>query len=119
MKMDDLDRILSSEELLEPSSGFATEVMSRLQSEAAALPAIPFPWGRFVFAFAMLAVQISLAVRLVPAAFFDCLLHRVTTAWDALLADPTLHTAVLSASLSLVGALLLVWFSFWLVADEG
>jgi hypothetical protein len=119
MKMDDLDCILTSEELLEPTSGFAAEVMARLQSEAAALPAISFPWGRFVFAFAMLAVQISLAVRLVPAVFFDRLLHCLTTTCNALLANPTLYTAVLSASLSLVGTLLLVWFSFWLIGDEG
>jgi hypothetical protein len=118
MKMDDLDRILSSEEPLEPSPGFATEVMSRLQSEVAAPPEIPFPWGRFVLAFAMLAVQISLAVRLIPAFSFERLLRHGTAAWSAVLADPTLHTAVLSASVSLVGTLLLVWFSFWLAGVE-
>jgi hypothetical protein len=117
--MDDLDSILSSEELLEPSSGFTTEAMSCLQSEAASLPAIPFPWRRFVLALAMSPVQTSLVVRLVPAVFFDRLLLRVTTAWSALLADPALHTALLAASLSPVGTLLLVWFSFWLAGDEG
>ena len=46
MRDDDLDRILSEEEELLPSSGFATSVMDAVRREASAPPSIPFPWKR-------------------------------------------------------------------------
>jgi len=39
----ELDRILSETEIL-PSSGFTASVMEAVRREAAAPPAIPFPW---------------------------------------------------------------------------
>ena len=45
MSDDDLDRILSREEII-PSSGFATAVLDAVRHEAAAPPPIPFPWKR-------------------------------------------------------------------------
>ena len=47
MTPDDLDRILASEELLVPSSGFAASVLERVR-ESAAAPPLPFPWRRFL-----------------------------------------------------------------------
>jgi hypothetical protein len=46
--LDNLNRILGTEEELVPSSGFTMSVMERLHEEAAALPPIPFPWKRIV-----------------------------------------------------------------------
>jgi hypothetical protein len=46
MKNPDLDRILSKEEEILPSSGFAACVMEAVQREAAVPPPIPFPWNR-------------------------------------------------------------------------
>lgn len=46
MRDPDLDRILSKEEEILPSSGFAASVMEAVQREAAAPPPIPFPWKR-------------------------------------------------------------------------
>jgi hypothetical protein len=47
MMMDDLDRVLSSEDSLAPSSGFASSVMDAVHERAAAPNASPpFPWGR-------------------------------------------------------------------------
>jgi len=46
--MDDLDRILASEETIEPSSGFAASVMDGVRREAAIPAPIPFPWRRLV-----------------------------------------------------------------------
>lgn len=43
---DELDRILSNEEEILPSSGFAASVMEAVRREASAPPAIPFPWLR-------------------------------------------------------------------------
>jgi RNA polymerase sigma-70 factor, ECF subfamily len=45
MRKDELDRILSEEEIL-PSSGFAGAVMDAVRREATAPPPIAFPWKR-------------------------------------------------------------------------
>jgi hypothetical protein len=46
MRNDDLDRILSKEQEILPSSGFVTSVMDAVRRETAAPRAIPFPWKR-------------------------------------------------------------------------
>ena len=46
--MDELDRILSSEKSLEPSSGLTAAVMERVRREATEPDPIAFPWRRFV-----------------------------------------------------------------------
>jgi|SRR5271157_1684832 len=46
MRNDDLDRILSQQEEILPSSGFASSVMEAVAREAAVPPPIPFPWKR-------------------------------------------------------------------------
>ena len=58
MKDETIDRILSSEEPLLPSSGFTAAVMDRIREEAAApsaipLSPIPFPWKRVVPGFVL------------------------------------------------------------------
>ncbi len=45
---DEIDRILSHEDDILPSSGFAVSVMDAVRREAAAPPPIPFPWKRAV-----------------------------------------------------------------------
>jgi hypothetical protein len=47
MTPDELDRVLYSEDLLEPSSSFAGTVMDAVRADAAA-PPMRFPWVRFV-----------------------------------------------------------------------
>jgi hypothetical protein len=42
----EVDRILSREDEILPSSGFAVSVMDAVRREAAAPPPIPFPWKR-------------------------------------------------------------------------
>ncbi len=46
MKDQELDRILSDEADLVPSSGFVSAVMDAARMEASAPPPIPFPWKR-------------------------------------------------------------------------
>jgi hypothetical protein len=46
--MDALDKVLTAEEELAPSSGFLASVMDRVREEAVAPPPIPFPWKRFL-----------------------------------------------------------------------
>ncbi len=42
----EIDRVLSREDDILPSSGFAASVMDAVQREAATPPPIPFPWKR-------------------------------------------------------------------------
>ena len=46
MEFDELDRLLSEEEDIVPSSGFVASVMDAVRQQAAAPPPIPFPWKR-------------------------------------------------------------------------
>jgi hypothetical protein len=43
---DEINRILSRQDEILPSSGFAASVMDTVRREAAAPPPIPFPWKR-------------------------------------------------------------------------
>ncbi len=46
MKHDELDRMLSRNEEIVPSSGFTNAVMDAVRETAATPPVIPFPWRR-------------------------------------------------------------------------
>jgi hypothetical protein len=43
---DDIDRVLSSDDSIVPSSGFAASVMEAVRRDAETPPPIPFPWKR-------------------------------------------------------------------------
>jgi hypothetical protein len=59
MTNEKLDKILTTEEELIPSSGFLASVMERVHEEAAAPPPIPFPWVRAVPAMVVAAVVLG------------------------------------------------------------
>lgn len=63
MNHDELDRILSKRDDIQPSSGFAGSVMDAVREQAAAPPPIPFPWKRAlpVLVFAALALVVVVA----------------------------------------------------------
>ena len=48
MIMDELDRILGSEQPLQPSSGLADSIMEAVRQEARQPEPIRFPWGWFI-----------------------------------------------------------------------
>jgi hypothetical protein len=62
MSHDEIDRILSREEEILPSSGFAASVMDAVRSEAAIPPPIPFPWKRAMPLVAAAGVALVLVV---------------------------------------------------------
>ncbi len=69
MTHDEIDRILSREEEVLPSSGFSASVMEAVRREAALPPPIPFPWtralpGLLVAALALVAVGLVFAAGL-------------------------------------------------------
>jgi len=65
---DDIDRVLSSEDSIVPSSGFTASVMERVRRDAETPPPIPFPWKRalpgLVSGVGALAAFFSLGVTL-------------------------------------------------------
>src|SRR5258708_3997794 len=71
MTPEDLDRILSSEDLLEPSSDFEMDVMAAVRRQAAESSPLQFPWFRFVAGLAasgaMAAAGTVLLLRSAPA----------------------------------------------------
>jgi hypothetical protein len=70
MTPDDIDQILSSEDLLEPSSDFVMDVMAAVRRPAEP-PRLTFPWFRFVAGVAasvvMAAAGTVLLLRAGPA----------------------------------------------------
>ena len=60
MKHDQLDDLLSREDSLEPSSGFAARVMASVTAQAAAPPPLAYPWRRLVPGLAALALVLVL-----------------------------------------------------------
>jgi hypothetical protein len=71
MTPEELDRILSSEDLLEPSSDFTVDVMARIYLQAAEPSPLSFPWFRVVTGLAascvMAAAGAVLLLRIGPA----------------------------------------------------
>ncbi|MBZ5578975.1 MAG: hypothetical protein LAP40_20635 [Acidobacteriia bacterium] len=62
MKDEELDRILSGEGGIVPSSGFTAGVMDAIRSEAATPPPIPFPWKRALPGLAAWVVALVAAI---------------------------------------------------------
>jgi len=84
----EIDRILSREDEILPSSGFAVSVMDAVRREAAAPPPIPFPWkralpGLVVGGFALVLVLVAGVVAIVQ-------LGRASTIPQASLSFPSL-----------------------------
>lgn len=67
MSHDEIDRILSQEGELLPSSGFAASVMDAVRREAVALPPIPFPWRRAIPGLVMAGLTLMLVVVVLVA----------------------------------------------------
>ena len=74
---DEIDRILSREDEILPSSGFAVSVMDAVRREAAAPPPIPFPWKRALPG--LVAGGLALAVVLVAGIAAIVQLGRTST----------------------------------------
>jgi hypothetical protein len=60
MRQDDLDRILSKEQEIIPSSGFVNSVMDSVRREALTSAPIPFPWTRALPGLASVVVSLGL-----------------------------------------------------------
>jgi uncharacterized membrane protein len=105
MTDDDLDRILSRDDSILPSSGFVSSVMDAVRREAAAPPAIPFPWKRALPGLVAWAVMLVLLVVPETASALDRLLKApaaIGAGWVALAV--LLSFFLVKLSLRLAGA---------------
>jgi hypothetical protein len=119
MSHDEVDRILSREEEIFPTSRFADSVMKAVRREAAAPRPIPFPWKRalpgmitvaatLIYALVEIALQLraGVAAPRLPAAWTSLLTPMVNAAvsaeagWVALAALLTLASVTLSTHLT-------------------
>jgi len=75
---DDIDRVLSREDEILLSSGFAVSVMDAVRREAAAPPPIPFPWKRALPG--LVAGGLALALVLVVGVVAIAQLVKTSTA---------------------------------------
>jgi hypothetical protein len=110
---DEIDRMLSREDDILPSSGFAASVMDAVRREAAAPPPIPFPWKRalpgLVVAGVVLAV-ILIAGVVVLAESGRATTRHFSTAVPSIM-PPLFNGGIESASAWTVLALLLAFVS--------
>jgi hypothetical protein len=127
MKHDEIDRILSPEDEILPSSGFAVSVMDAVRREAAAPPPIPFPWKRALPG--LVAGGLVLALAIVAGVVAIAQLGRASTApqlsmsWPSLLTpvfglQPNLGSATIWTVLALVASLVSVKLSMRLASGQ-
>jgi len=107
MKIYHLDKILSSEEPLVPSSGFVSAVMSRVHSETSAQSEIPFPWHR-------------LAAAIVMGTLTGLIIYAVL-GWHSgpflsvsEISDPAMRRSIVWATVAIAVTLPLAWISMWM-----
>lgn len=123
---DDLDRLLSSEPLLDPGPAFARDVMRAILRESRTPPPIPFPWRR-ALAVAGGGLLLALAVAIVwpilpswPA--FAGAAEAFAGSAAALakgIAAQVPRAATLQFSLALLATWLMVRWSFRLAGSRG
>ena len=92
--MDELDRILLSDEPVLASLGFEARVMEAVRGAAAAPPPLPFPWGRFVLGLVACGVWAAASVGLARQVDTSVVSHLAAVA-------PELRHAALAVMTSL------------------
>ncbi len=114
IRHEEIDRILSCEDEILPSSGFAASVMDAVRREAAAPPPIPFPWKRALPG--LVVAGLALAMVLIAGVVAIAQLGRASTipqlsmSWPSVLA-PIFQRNMESAAIWTVLALLVTLVS--------
>jgi len=131
----EIDRVLSREDDILPSSGFAASVMDAVQREAATPPPIPFPWKRampglvvavltliLILVEGVVAIPQSAQASTSSPAQIPMSLSSVLMSIFELGSRLGLQQNIESASLWTMLALLIAWvsvkFSMFLVSDR-
>jgi len=122
---EEIDRILSREDEILPSSGFAVSVMNAVRREAAAPPPIPFPWkralpGLVVAGFALALVLVAGVVAIAQLGKASATPQFSMSLLSVLLPifQPNLESAAIWTVLALLVAFLSVKFSMRLASGR-
>ena len=126
MKNDELDRVLSKKEDIQPSSGFAASVMEAVRSEASAPPPIPFPWKRalpvlLLAALMLIAVVVAGVEAIVNVSRGAAASELATSSWSFLTPDAhgTVGTELGWTAAALLAAFVSVKLSMRLAYGRG
>jgi len=124
----EINRILSREDEILPSSGFTVSVMDAVRREAAAPPPIPFPWKRalpglvaagFALALVLNAVVVAIAQAGKAAApQFSALLPSSLPPAMPPIFDGGIESAAIWTALALLAALVSVTLSMRLASGR-
>jgi len=107
----EIDHLLSREDEILPSSGFAVSVMEAVRREAAAPPPIPFPWKRALPGLVVAGLALVLVAVVVAVAQLDkTAAPRFSTSLPSASA-PLFQGNLGSAAVWTVLALLATWVS--------
>ncbi len=115
---DEINRVLSREDEILPSSGFAVSVMDAVRREAATPPPIPFPWKRALPGLVVAGLALALALvagivaiaQLGRASLGTSTTPQFSMSWPSMLL-PTLNGGIESATIWTVLALLVTFVS--------
>ncbi len=106
MHRDDIERLLASETMIEPSPGFAASVMEAVRSEAAAPEPLAFPWRRVLPGLVLVALVLMAGLGMLVGALVTAPASGPTPEW----ATPGwLSARHLWLAAGLLGALLIPW----------
>jgi hypothetical protein len=111
---DEMNRILSREDEILPSSGFAVSVMDAVRREAAVPPPIPFPWKRALPGLVVAVLALALVLVAGVVAFVRLLRASTTPQFSATLPSimpPIFHGGLESAAMWTGMALLVAFVS--------
>ena len=108
--MKELDQILSSDPIVQPTADFAARVMKQVREEATAPPPLEFPWRRFLPGAIASAALVLISVVMIFANFDAAAMAASSDS------TPMFDVAILSepralGGAALVGSLLLVWLT--------
>ncbi|NKB89099.1 MAG: hypothetical protein GKS06_12860 [Acidobacteria bacterium] len=109
--MKDLERILVSDPVIEPSPDFAKNVMAQVRTEAAAPAPIDFPWRRFLPGVITAAAAILIFVVMVIANFDPASLPAETQPAAPVFDSALLQETPVIAAAAVLGSLVLAWLT--------
>jgi hypothetical protein len=89
---DEIDRVLSREDEILPSSGFAVSVMDAVRREAATPPPIPFPWKLALPG--LVVAGLTLVLTLVAGVAVIAQLGRTSTAAELSMSWQSVLTSI-------------------------
>ena len=106
MRRDDIERLLASETMIEPSPGFAASVMEAVRSEAAVPAPLAFPWRRVLPGLVLVGLALLAGLGILVSALVTAPASGPAPDWAA---PRWLSARLLWLAAGLLGSLLIPW----------